>query len=171
MLGTDIWAANTFDSFSGVTWDSQPEKLDFTQFHRKLRNTSKHPLPHIDREGLGKGKYEDGNSINLNDIEKVLPVWQRMFASLRRSVAWRSVAWRVLPSSGHRQENSAPLQHWTQFLWDNWYFEGSSCPVSNLTWDACFYWEDQLSATLERRSSDAEPIFIILTSAGLLETM
>ncbi|XP_065512666.1 CBP80/20-dependent translation initiation factor isoform X1 [Caloenas nicobarica] len=76
MLGTDIWAANTFDSFSGVTWDSQPEKLDFTQFHRKLRNTSKHPLPHIDREGLGKGKYEDGDSINLNDIEKVLPVWQ-----------------------------------------------------------------------------------------------
>ncbi|XP_068781416.1 CBP80/20-dependent translation initiation factor-like isoform X2 [Struthio camelus] len=76
MLGTDIWAANTFDSFSGATWDLQPEKLDFTQFHRKLRNTSKHPLPHIDREGLGKGKYEDGDSINLNDIEKVLPVWQ-----------------------------------------------------------------------------------------------
>jgi len=25
---------------------------------------------------LGKGKYEDGDSINLNDIEKVLPVWQ-----------------------------------------------------------------------------------------------
>ncbi|XP_054042208.1 CBP80/20-dependent translation initiation factor-like isoform X5 [Rissa tridactyla] len=76
MLGTDIWAANTFDSFSGATWDLQPEKLDFTQFHRKLRNTSKHPLPHIDREGLGKGKYEDGDGINLNDIEKVLPVWQ-----------------------------------------------------------------------------------------------
>uniref|UniRef100_A0A8D0KY24 CBP80/20-dependent translation initiation factor n=1 Tax=Strix occidentalis caurina TaxID=311401 RepID=A0A8D0KY24_STROC len=52
MLGTDIWAANTFDSFSGATWDLQPEKLDFTQFHRKLRNTSKHPLPHIDREGV-----------------------------------------------------------------------------------------------------------------------
>ncbi|XP_014816296.1 PREDICTED: CBP80/20-dependent translation initiation factor isoform X1 [Calidris pugnax] len=76
MLGTDIWAANTFESFSGATWDLQPEKLDFTQFHRKLRNTSKHPLPHIDREGLGKGKYEDGDGINLNDIEKVLPVWQ-----------------------------------------------------------------------------------------------
>ncbi|XP_055554853.1 CBP80/20-dependent translation initiation factor isoform X6 [Falco cherrug] len=76
MLGTDIWAANTFDSFSGATWDLQPEKLDFTQFHRKLRNTSKHPLPHIDREGLGKGKYEDGDSIDLNDIQKVLPVWQ-----------------------------------------------------------------------------------------------
>ncbi|XP_025067335.1 CBP80/20-dependent translation initiation factor isoform X3 [Alligator sinensis] len=76
MLGTDIWAANTLESFSGATWDLQPEKLDFTQFHRKLRNTSKHPLPHIDREGLGKGKYEDGDGINLNDIEKVLPVWQ-----------------------------------------------------------------------------------------------
>ncbi|CAM4559110.1 CBP80/20-dependent translation initiation factor isoform X1 [Caretta caretta] len=76
MLGTDIWAANTFDSFSGATWDLQPEKLDFTQFQRKLRNTPKHPLPHIDREGLGKGKHEDGDGINLNDIEKVLPVWQ-----------------------------------------------------------------------------------------------
>ncbi|XP_071886540.1 CBP80/20-dependent translation initiation factor isoform X3 [Anas platyrhynchos] len=76
MLGTDIWAANTFDSFSGATWDLQPEKLDFTQFHRKLRNTTKHPMPHIDREGIGKGKYEDSDSINLNDIEKVLPVWQ-----------------------------------------------------------------------------------------------
>nr|XP_025974636.1 CBP80/20-dependent translation initiation factor isoform X5 [Dromaius novaehollandiae] len=82
MLGTDIWAANTFDSFSGATWDLQPEKLDFTQFHRKLRNTSKHPLPHIDREGLGKGKYEDGDSINLNDIEKVLPVWQQGYHPL-----------------------------------------------------------------------------------------
>uniref|UniRef100_A0A8D1HM69 Cap binding complex dependent translation initiation factor n=1 Tax=Sus scrofa TaxID=9823 RepID=A0A8D1HM69_PIG len=70
MLGTDIWAANTFDSFSGATWDLQPEKLDFTQFHRKLRHT------HIDREGCGKGKLEDGDGINLNDIEKVLPAWQ-----------------------------------------------------------------------------------------------
>ncbi|XP_074851904.1 CBP80/20-dependent translation initiation factor isoform X2 [Carettochelys insculpta] len=76
MLGTDIWAANTFDSFSGATWDLQPEKLDFTQFHRKLRNTTKHPLPHIDREGIGKANHDDGDGINLNDIEKVLPVWQ-----------------------------------------------------------------------------------------------
>ncbi|XP_014636892.1 PREDICTED: CBP80/20-dependent translation initiation factor isoform X6 [Ceratotherium simum simum] len=76
MLGTDIWAANAFDSFSGATWDLQPEKLDFTQFHRKLRHTPKQPLPHIDREGCGKGKLEDGDGINLNDIEKVLPAWQ-----------------------------------------------------------------------------------------------
>uniref|UniRef100_A0A667H031 Cap binding complex dependent translation initiation factor n=1 Tax=Lynx canadensis TaxID=61383 RepID=A0A667H031_LYNCA len=76
MLGTDIWAANTFDSFSGATWDLQPEKLDFTQFHRKLRHTPKPTLPHIDREGCGKGKLEDGDGINLNDIEKVLPAWQ-----------------------------------------------------------------------------------------------
>ncbi|KAM6232374.1 CBP80/20-dependent translation initiation factor-like [Porphyrio hochstetteri] len=75
-LGTDIWAANTFDSFSGAMWDLQPEKLDFIQFHRKLRNTSKQPLLHIDKERLGKGKYEDGDGINLKDIEKVLPVWQ-----------------------------------------------------------------------------------------------
>ncbi|KAM8961335.1 CBP80/20-dependent translation initiation factor [Pelodytes ibericus] len=76
MLGTDIWAASTFDSLSGATWDLQPEKLDFTQFHRKLRNPPKHPLPQIDREGFGKGKCEDGEGINLNDIEKVLPTWQ-----------------------------------------------------------------------------------------------
>ncbi|MEE6513911.1 hypothetical protein FKM82_021763 [Ascaphus truei] len=61
---------------SGATWDLQPEKLDFTQLHRKLRNSPKHPLPQIDREGFGKGKCEDGEEINLNDIEKVLPIWQ-----------------------------------------------------------------------------------------------
>lgn len=75
VLGTDIWAANTFDSFSGATWDLQPEKLDFTQFHRKVRHTPKQPMPHIDREGCGKGKLED-DGISLNDIEKVLPTWQ-----------------------------------------------------------------------------------------------
>ncbi|XP_053304216.1 CBP80/20-dependent translation initiation factor [Spea bombifrons] len=75
MLGTEIWAASTFDSISGATWDLQPEKLDFTQFHRKLRNPPKHPLPQIDREGFGKGKCDDGGEINLNDIEKVLPTW------------------------------------------------------------------------------------------------
>ncbi|XP_040192510.1 CBP80/20-dependent translation initiation factor isoform X1 [Rana temporaria] len=76
MLGTEIWAASTFDSISGATWDLQPEKLDFTQFHRKLRNPPKHPLPQIDREGFSKGKCEDDDGINLNDIEKVLPTWQ-----------------------------------------------------------------------------------------------
>uniref|UniRef100_A0A8C0J049 Cap binding complex dependent translation initiation factor n=1 Tax=Chelonoidis abingdonii TaxID=106734 RepID=A0A8C0J049_CHEAB len=59
-----------------TTLSPPPEKLDFTQFHRKLRNIPKHTLPHIDREGLGKPKHEDGDGINLNDIEKVLPVWQ-----------------------------------------------------------------------------------------------
>lgn len=51
VLGTDIWAANTIESSSGASWDFQPEKLGFTQFHRKHRNTPKHPLPQIDREG------------------------------------------------------------------------------------------------------------------------
>uniref|UniRef100_A0A4W5QQ21 Uncharacterized protein n=1 Tax=Hucho hucho TaxID=62062 RepID=A0A4W5QQ21_9TELE len=51
ILGTDIWAANTMDSHGGATWDLQPEKLDFSQFHRKpFRGAPKH-LPHIDREG------------------------------------------------------------------------------------------------------------------------
>lgn len=35
----------------GAGWDVQPEKLDFSHFHRKhFRGTPKH-LPHIDREG------------------------------------------------------------------------------------------------------------------------
>lgn len=89
MLGTDIWAANTFDSFSGATWDLQPEKLDFTQFHRKVRHTPKQPLPHIDREGCGKGKLEDGDGISLNEIEKVLPTWQvGPQSSLPRQACW-----------------------------------------------------------------------------------
>lgn len=39
----------------GAGWDVQPEKLDFSHFHRKhLRGTPKH-LPHIDREGYDLG--------------------------------------------------------------------------------------------------------------------
>ncbi|KAJ8402369.1 hypothetical protein AAFF_G00368580, partial [Aldrovandia affinis] len=73
ILGTDIWAANTLDSHGGATWDLQPEKLDFSQFHRKpFRGTPKH-LPHIDREGMTKGKFEDDDGIDLNDMEKFLP--------------------------------------------------------------------------------------------------
>ena len=43
--------SSPFSPSSGATWDLQPEKLDFTQFHRKLRHTPKQSLPHIDREG------------------------------------------------------------------------------------------------------------------------
>ncbi|MBN3322125.1 CTIF factor, partial [Atractosteus spatula] len=76
ILGTDIWAANTLESHGGATWDLQPEKLDFTQFHRKpFRGTPKH-LPHIDREGMVKGKFEDEDGINLNDMEKFLPAFK-----------------------------------------------------------------------------------------------
>ncbi|XP_070296646.1 CBP80/20-dependent translation initiation factor [Salvelinus sp. IW2-2015] len=73
ILGTDIWAANTMDSHGGATWDLQPEKLDFSQFHRKpFRGTPKH-LTHIDREGMMKGKFECDDGINLNDLEQFLP--------------------------------------------------------------------------------------------------
>ncbi|XP_056147045.1 CBP80/20-dependent translation initiation factor [Lampris incognitus] len=72
ILGTDIWAANTMDSHGGAGWDVQPEKLDFSQFHRKhFRGTPKH-LPHIDREGMIKNKFED-DGIDMNDIERFLP--------------------------------------------------------------------------------------------------
>ncbi|XP_041915409.1 CBP80/20-dependent translation initiation factor isoform X1 [Alosa sapidissima] len=71
ILGTDIWAANTLDG--GATWDLQPEKLDFSQFHRKpYRGTPKH-LPHIDREGMIKGKLDDDDGIDLTEMEKFLP--------------------------------------------------------------------------------------------------
>ncbi|XP_067839484.1 CBP80/20-dependent translation initiation factor isoform X2 [Heptranchias perlo] len=77
ILGTDIWAVNTFEHVSGATWDLQPEKLDFTtSFHRKhFQNASKY-LPHIDREGMVKGKFEEDGNITLNDLDKVLPVRQ-----------------------------------------------------------------------------------------------
>uniref|UniRef100_A0A8C5NYM7 CBP80/20-dependent translation initiation factor n=1 Tax=Jaculus jaculus TaxID=51337 RepID=A0A8C5NYM7_JACJA len=73
MLGTDIWAANTFDSFSGATWDLQPEKLDFTQFHRKLRHTPKQPLPHIDREGEVWGGWDHVASLSMSQGYHQMP--------------------------------------------------------------------------------------------------
>uniref|UniRef100_A0A672NPK2 Cap binding complex dependent translation initiation factor n=1 Tax=Sinocyclocheilus grahami TaxID=75366 RepID=A0A672NPK2_SINGR len=57
VLGTDIWAAN-LDCHGGATWDIQPEKLDFSQFHRRpYRGTPKH-LPHIDREGNDRRRQQ-----------------------------------------------------------------------------------------------------------------
>ncbi|XP_051960257.1 CBP80/20-dependent translation initiation factor isoform X2 [Xyrauchen texanus] len=72
ILGTDIWAAN-LDCHGGATWDMQPEKLDFSQFHRRAyRGTPKH-LPHIDREGMMKGKFADDDGIDLDHMDKFLP--------------------------------------------------------------------------------------------------
>uniref|UniRef100_A0A4W6CIT2 CBP80/20-dependent translation initiation factor n=1 Tax=Lates calcarifer TaxID=8187 RepID=A0A4W6CIT2_LATCA len=82
ILGTDIWAANTMDSHGGAGWDVQPEKLDFSHFHRKhLRGTPKH-LPHIDREGMNKNKFEEDDSIDMNDIERFLPHLRSVFPPL-----------------------------------------------------------------------------------------
>lgn len=72
ILGTDIWAAN-LDCHGGATWDMQPEKLDFSQFHRRpYRGTPKH-LPHIDREGMTKGTFDDDDGIDLESMDKFLP--------------------------------------------------------------------------------------------------
>ncbi|XP_071752861.2 CBP80/20-dependent translation initiation factor [Centroberyx gerrardi] len=82
ILGTDIWAANTMDSHGGAGWDVQPEKLDFSQFHRKhFRGTPKH-LPHIDREGMNKSKFEEDDGIDMNDIERFLPHLHSAFPPL-----------------------------------------------------------------------------------------
>ncbi|XP_040915308.1 CBP80/20-dependent translation initiation factor isoform X4 [Toxotes jaculatrix] len=82
ILGTDIWAANTMDSHGGAGWDMQPEKLDFSHFHRKhFRGTPKH-LPHIDREGMNKNKFEEDDGIDMNDIERFLPHLRSVFPPL-----------------------------------------------------------------------------------------
>ncbi|XP_073673424.1 CBP80/20-dependent translation initiation factor-like [Garra rufa] len=83
VLGTDIWAAN-LDCHGGATWDMQPEKLDFSQFHRRpYRGTPKH-LPHIDREGMIKGKFDDDDGIDLDNMEKFLP----SLPCVEKSVLW-----------------------------------------------------------------------------------
>ncbi|XP_056288220.1 CBP80/20-dependent translation initiation factor isoform X2 [Pseudoliparis swirei] len=82
ILGTDIWAANTMDSCGGAGWDIQPEKLDFSHFHRKpLRGIPKH-LPPIDREGMNKNKFEEDDGIDMNDIERFLPHLRSVFPPL-----------------------------------------------------------------------------------------
>nr|XP_020498670.1 CBP80/20-dependent translation initiation factor [Labrus bergylta] len=86
ILGTDIWAANTMDSHGGAGWDVQPEKLDFSHFHRKhLRGTPKH-LPHIDREGMNRNKFEEDDGIDMNDIERFLPNLRSVFPPLPNEV-------------------------------------------------------------------------------------
>uniref|UniRef100_A0A8C4HDQ6 CBP80/20-dependent translation initiation factor n=1 Tax=Dicentrarchus labrax TaxID=13489 RepID=A0A8C4HDQ6_DICLA len=66
----------------GAGWDVQPEKLDFSHFHRKhLRGTPKH-LPHIDREGMNKNKFEEDDGIDMNDIERFLPHLRSVFPPL-----------------------------------------------------------------------------------------
>uniref|UniRef100_A0A672YXD6 CBP80/20-dependent translation initiation factor n=1 Tax=Sphaeramia orbicularis TaxID=375764 RepID=A0A672YXD6_9TELE len=70
-LGTDTNVA--LGLHGGAGWDVQPEKLDFSHFHRKhFRGTPKH-LPHIDREGMNKNKFEEDDGIDMNEIEKFLP--------------------------------------------------------------------------------------------------
>ncbi|KAI7796293.1 putative CBP80/20-dependent translation initiation factor, partial [Triplophysa rosa] len=89
ILGTDIWAAN-LDCHGGATWDMQPEKLDFSQFHmRPYRGTPKH-LPHIDREGMMKGTFDDDdNGIDLESMNKFLPTLPHPGGLMQ----WRCEGW------------------------------------------------------------------------------
>uniref|UniRef100_H3DN46 CBP80/20-dependent translation initiation factor n=1 Tax=Tetraodon nigroviridis TaxID=99883 RepID=H3DN46_TETNG len=82
ILGTDIWAANTMDSHGCAGWDVQPEKLNFSHFHRKhIRGTPKH-LPHINRDGMNKNRLEEDDGIDMNDIERFLPHLHTVFPPL-----------------------------------------------------------------------------------------
>uniref|UniRef100_A0A8C1P5G4 CBP80/20-dependent translation initiation factor n=1 Tax=Cyprinus carpio TaxID=7962 RepID=A0A8C1P5G4_CYPCA len=78
VLGTDIWAAN-LDCHGGATWDMQPEKLDFSQFHRRPYRGTPKQLPHFDREGRqqrlpGGGGGAAGKSQNpLQQQQQQLP--------------------------------------------------------------------------------------------------
>uniref|UniRef100_A0A096LVJ2 Cap binding complex dependent translation initiation factor n=1 Tax=Poecilia formosa TaxID=48698 RepID=A0A096LVJ2_POEFO len=82
ILGTDIWAANTMDSHGGAGWDVQPEKLDFSHFHRKHFRGMPKQLPHIDREGMSKDKFAEDDGIDMNDLERFLPHLRSVFPPL-----------------------------------------------------------------------------------------
>lgn len=82
ILGTDIWAANTMDSHGGTGWDVQPDKLDFSHFHRKPYRVSPKHLPNIDREGVKKDQFDDDDGIDMNEIEKFLPHLCNVFPPL-----------------------------------------------------------------------------------------
>ncbi|XP_043952417.1 CBP80/20-dependent translation initiation factor isoform X2 [Gambusia affinis] len=82
ILGTDIWAANTMDSHGGAGWDVQPEKLDFSHFHRKHFRGMPKQLPHIDREGMNKNKFAEDDGIDMNDLERFLPHLRSVFPPL-----------------------------------------------------------------------------------------
>lgn len=82
ILGTDIWAANTMDSHGGTGWDVQPEKLDFSHFHRKPYRESPKHLPHIDREGMKRDQFDEDDGIDMNEIERFLPHLRTVFPPL-----------------------------------------------------------------------------------------
>ncbi|XP_020780824.1 CBP80/20-dependent translation initiation factor isoform X1 [Boleophthalmus pectinirostris] len=82
ILGTDIWAANTMDSLGGTGWDVQPEKLDFSHFHRRTPRGSPKHLPHIEREGMNKDQCDEDDGIDMNEIERFLPHLRSVFPPL-----------------------------------------------------------------------------------------
>ncbi|XP_061655770.1 CBP80/20-dependent translation initiation factor isoform X6 [Phyllopteryx taeniolatus] len=109
----------------GTGWDVQPEKLDFSHFHRKhTRAVPKH-LPHIDREGMSKNKFEDDDGIDLNDIERFLPHLCSVFPPLpnEAEIAHTKKLFRRKRNDRRRQQrgqgggknqSSSPQHQWDQ---------------------------------------------------------
>ncbi|XP_061657560.1 CBP80/20-dependent translation initiation factor isoform X2 [Syngnathoides biaculeatus] len=125
ILGTDIWAANTMDSCGGTGWDVQPEKLDFSHFHRKHTRAMPKHLPHIDREGMSKNMFEDDDRIDLSDIERFLPHLCSVFPPLpnEAEIAHTKKLFRRKRNDRRRQQRaqgggknqaSSPQHQWDQ---------------------------------------------------------
>ncbi|XP_061149358.1 CBP80/20-dependent translation initiation factor isoform X1 [Syngnathus typhle] len=125
ILGTDIWAANTMDSRGGTGWDVQPEKLDFSHFHRKHTRAMPKHLPHIDREGMSKNKFEEDDGLDLTDIEKFLPHLCSVFPPLpnEAEIAHTKKLFRRKRNDRRRQQRAqggsknqspSPQHHWDQ---------------------------------------------------------
>uniref|UniRef100_A0A3B3VVR4 Cap binding complex dependent translation initiation factor n=1 Tax=Poecilia latipinna TaxID=48699 RepID=A0A3B3VVR4_9TELE len=117
ILGTDIWAANTMDSHGGAGWDVQPEKLDFSHFHRKHFRGMPKQLPHIDREGMSKDKFAEDDGIDMNDLERFLPHLRSVFPPLpnEAEIAHTKKLFRRGGKNQSQQiQQQSPLQHWDQ---------------------------------------------------------
>uniref|UniRef100_A0A3Q2YWF8 Cap binding complex dependent translation initiation factor n=1 Tax=Hippocampus comes TaxID=109280 RepID=A0A3Q2YWF8_HIPCM len=111
ILGTDIWAANTMDSRGGTGWDVQPEKLDFSHLHRKHTRVMPKHLPHIDREGMSKNKFEEDDGVYLNDIEKFLPHLCSVFPPLPNEAEIAHTKKLFRPPPTHANNGRSPRQY------------------------------------------------------------
>uniref|UniRef100_A0A9J8AKN8 CBP80/20-dependent translation initiation factor n=1 Tax=Cyprinus carpio carpio TaxID=630221 RepID=A0A9J8AKN8_CYPCA len=118
VLGTDIWAAN-LDCHGGATWDMQPEKLDFSQFHRRPYRGTPKQLPHIDREGFTL-VYKLQNTFCFGVSHVIIAHTKKLFRRRRndRSFCCHSRRQQRLPGGGGGAAGKSqnPLQQQQQQL-------------------------------------------------------